>query len=286
MSRADDGRSARSAPARAAQAQADLPTSPAASGGGAAAEAAVSLIWRPGCASCAAAKQFLIDHGVPFESINPVEAEGQERWSELGRPRVPSMLLDGRITAIYHTSQVACLLGLLPAAQGKALRLAWDISTIVEAWSQQLAGIGFELMIAPTPSRSRSLRELTVNVHEPLRLMEVAWESGRFAWNTDRDEELAGELADAAALRAYAERRSAGWIAFLSGVGDELAERDPEILAGEEPLAFSALLDSQRFHAAFHYRQLLSFLAAEGAPPASSLDLAQLEGLRLPDAVF
>lgn len=246
----------------------------------------MTLVWRPGCASCAAAKQFLIDHGIPFESVNPVEPAGQSRWMELGSPRVPSLLLDERMTAIYHVSQVASLLGLTPAQRTRALRLAWDLSMVVQAWSEQLATISWELMSTPTPSRGRSVRELTINVHEPLREMEVAWETGRFTWNTGRDEVLASDLADAEELRAYSEARSAGWIAFLSSVGEELEQRDPDIRAGGETLSFSALLDSQRLHAAFHYRQLQSFLAAHDAASEHPLDLARLEGLQLPEVVF
>jgi hypothetical protein len=107
-----------------------------------------------------------------------------------------------------------------------------------------------------------------------------------FTWDTDQDERLAGELEDAEHVRAYAESRTAGWIAFLIGLGDELGQRDPLVRAGEETLAFSALLDSQRFHAAFHYRQLRAFLLGRGVAPERSLDLGLLEGLRLPDAVF
>lgn len=106
----------------------------------------VTLVWRPGCASCAAAKEFLTVNGIAFESVNPVESEGAARWSALGSPRIPSLVLDGRTTAIYHTSQVAALLGLTPAGRGEAVRLAWDLAAIAEAWSEQLAALSFDLL--------------------------------------------------------------------------------------------------------------------------------------------
>jgi hypothetical protein len=249
----------------------------------AAADRELTLVWRPGCASCAAAKEFLTVNGIPFESVNPVEPDGAARWSELGRPRIPSLVLDGATTAIYHTSQLASLLGLTTAGRGEALRLAWDLSSVVEAWSELLAPLDFELMNAPTPSRGRSVRNLTVNVHVPLGEMAAAWETGIFTWDTDEDERIAAELADADAVRAYAEARSAGWIAFLMDAGDDLGQADRSVRAGAEELAFSALLDAQRFHAAFHYRQIATFLHP-GAPPP--FDLARLEGLRLPASVY
>jgi glutaredoxin len=246
----------------------------------------VTLVWRPGCASCAAAKEFLLVNGIPFESVNPVDAKGAERWAQLGSPRVPSIVFGGRTTAIYHVSQVASLLGLASPEGREALRLGWDLTAVVEAWSEQLVGIGWDLMWSPTPSRGRSIRNLTVNVHEPLHEMIVAWESGVFTWDTDQDEHRAGRFDDADQLRAYAASRTAEWIAFLMDLDAELGRRDPEVQAGEERLAFSALLDAQRFHAAFHYRQLRTFLAQCGAAPAGSLDLAHLQGLRLPEPVF
>jgi len=247
---------------------------------------AVTLVWRPGCASCAAAKEFLTVHGVPFESVNPVESDGAARWRELGSPRIPSLVLGGHTTAIYHTSQVAALLGLVPAGRGEAARLAWDLAAIAEAWSEQIAGLSHDLLTAPTPSRGRSVCNLTVNVHEPLALMADAWETGTFTWDTDLDGGKAAQLADADAVRRYAEARTAGWIVFLSDAGDDLAERDPAVRAGGETISFSTLLDAQRFHAAFHYRQIRTFLEQAGAASGAALDLSRFEGLRLPAAVF
>jgi len=250
------------------------------------ADRAVTLVWRPGCASCAAAKEFLTVHGIPFESVNPVEAEGAARWSALGSPRIPSLVLDGATTALYHTSQLASLLGLAAAGRGEALRLAWDLSAVLDAWSDLLATLDFDLMNAPTPSRGRSIRNLTVNVHVPLAEMAAAWETGVFTWDTDEDERIAAELGDADAVRAFAQARSAAWIAFLMDVGDELGQGERDVRAGEEELDFSALLDAQRFHAAFHYRQIATFLHASGAPAGPAFDLSRLEGLRLPSTVY
>jgi glutaredoxin len=245
-----------------------------------------TLVWRPGCASCRASKEFLTAHGVEFESVNPIEAAGAARWEQLGRPRIPSLVLNGRTTAIYHVSQIAALVGLATGASATALQLAWDLAAILEAWSAQLGEIGWELIKAPTPSRGRSVRNLTVNVHEPVHEMTVAWEGGVFTWDTDRDEARARGLTDAGSVRSYAESRTAGWITFLMDVGDALGRDERLVQAGGETLSFTALLDAQRFHAAFHYRQLRTFLEQRDAAPTTALDLAQLDGLHLPDVVF
>jgi hypothetical protein len=51
-------------------------------------------------------------------------------------------------------------------------------------------------------------------------------------------------------------------------------------------IAWSALVSSQRWHAAFHLRQLELFLELEGLPRASTLSLESLAGLDLPAEVW
>jgi glutaredoxin len=247
---------------------------------------APTLVWRPGCASCRAAKEFLTANGVEYESVNPVETDGQARWEELGRPRIPSLVFGGHSIAIYHVSQVASLLGITAVESAESVRLAWDIAALLEAWSDQLAAIDFQTMIAPTPSRGRTIRNLTVNVHEPIHELTVAWEQGTFTWDTDPDEARAAQFEDEQAVRSYADARTAEWIMFLTDLGDDIGHRNPEVSAGAERLSFGALLDAQRFHAAFHYRQVTTFLAERDATVPPRLQLHRLEGLSLPEAIF
>ncbi len=245
-----------------------------------------TLVWRPGCASCRAAEEFLTSNGLEFESVNPVEVDGQARWEQLGRPRIPSLVIDGHTTAIYHVSQVASLVGMTPGESAEAVRLAWDLAAVLEAWSDQLAAIGWETMIAPTPSRGRSIRNLTVNVHEPVHEMTVAWEHGTFTWDTDRDEARAGRLEDAPAVRSYAEAKTAEWIMFLTDLGDELGRRGRRCRAGTGAVVVRRAARRSRFHAAFHYRRLTTFLAERGEAGPPPLGLDRLDGLRLPETVF
>jgi len=76
-----------------------------------------SLFWQPAWASCAAAKKFLGEHGVEFESLNISEPHGNARWAAAGRPTVPSLLADGVARPILHVSQLAALLGLVAPAR-------------------------------------------------------------------------------------------------------------------------------------------------------------------------
>ena len=51
-------------------------------------------------------------------------------------------------------------------------------------------------------------------------------------------------------------------------------------------MKYAELLDSQRWHAAFHYRQLLAVLAERGHDLTRALSLESLGRLNLPEEVF
>jgi hypothetical protein len=187
---------------------------------------------------------------------------------------------------ILHVSQLASALGLPPPAGGEAAGLAWDLASVLDSWCDHLVELEWELLVTPTPSRGRSLRNLTVNTFHPVELLPAAWEAGRFDWDPDGDEEREHALAGPTELNEYAARIAAAWTDFLLRVGDELAAHDPQVASPRGELAFSDLLDSQRWHAAYHYRQLVEFLRTSGVAVQGALGLDAMGGLELPADVF
>jgi hypothetical protein len=154
------------------------------------------------------------------------------------------------------------------------------VAGILDAWCDGLRGLRWELLLEPTPSRGRSLRNLTVNTFHPIELLPEAWEQGRFDWDPDRDEERELVLGDAAAIVDYADGIAGGWHDFLLRTGDQSADLTVRTPRGE--LSFAELLDSQRWHAAYHYRQLVAFLRSRG----EALATYALPDVELPDDVF
>ena len=59
----------------------------------------------------------------------------------------------------------------------------------------------------------------------------------------------------------YADRILAAWTEFVLDHAGELGERDPLVSSPRGDIRFSALLESQLEHVAFHQRQLVAFLA-------------------------
>jgi hypothetical protein len=173
---------------------------------------------------------------------------------------VPSLVVGGVASPILHVSQLASLLGLQAPSHLDVPRLARDASAVLESWLTLIRPLDFEALTVPTPSRGRSLRNLTVNVFQPFGLLPIAFDEGRFDWDPNLDEAREAALRDAAAVVAYANDRYVGWQDWLTEHEAELRVRDPDVESPRGTITFGNLLDSQCWHAAFHYRQLLAFL--------------------------
>jgi glutaredoxin len=245
-----------------------------------------ALFWQPACASCRASKEFLGERGVEFDSVNIREPDGNDRWVAAGKPIVPSLLVDGVASPILHVSQLASMLGLEAPAQLEVSRLAWDAVAVLEAWLKLIRPLDFELLIESTPSRGRSLRNLTVNVFHPIELLPAAFDDGWFDWDPNRDDEREAPLRNADAVVAYATDRWLAWRDWLLTREDDLLARDPEVGSPRGTVTYANLLASQRWHAAFHYRQLLAFLESRGHDVAGALSLNSFDDLDLPREVF
>jgi len=175
------------------------------------------------------------------------------------------------------------MLGLEAPAQLEASRLAWDAAAILDAWIALIRPLDFGTLILPTPSRGRSLRNLTVNVFHPFELLPVAFDEGRFEWDPTCDEAREARLQDAAAVVEYASDRCLAWKGWLLEREAELQVRDPAVDSSRGKITYRNLLASQRWHAAFHYRQLLVFLQGRGHDVTAALSLRDLD---LPRQIF
>lgn len=214
------------------------------------------------------------------------EPDGAARWQAAGRPTVPSLLVDGVASPILHVSQLASMLGLPAPPQLKVSRLAWDLSAVLEAWVELIRPLDRETLTAPTASRGRSFTNLTVNTFHPIELLPGAFDEGHFDWDPSLDDRREASLREPAALVAYAGERRLAWQGWLLEREADLVARDPAVESPRGPITFANLLASQRWHAAFHYRQLLTSLGDRGHDLTGALDLSSLDGLDLPADVF
>jgi hypothetical protein len=208
------------------------------------------------------------------------------RWVEAGRPVVPSVLLDGVATPILHVSQLASLLGLDAPAPLEVSRLAWEATAVLAGWLDAIGQLDFHVLTEPTPSRGRSLRNLTVNVFHPFELLPAAFDDGWFDWDPTADEAREAALRDAASVVGYGTDRHLAWRDWLRGREAEKGIHDPVVDSPRGPVTYGDLLASQRFHAAFHYRQLLAVLESRGYDLTGLPSLTSFGDLELPLQVF
>ena len=91
---------------------------------------------------------------------------------------------------------------------------------------------------------------------------------------------------DREGLLAFVKPVADSWRAFLFEQEQEIRdEPDRPVRTPRGELTWVGLLEAQRLHAAQHYRQATTFIAAQGQP-VPDLDLARLHGLELPQAVY
>jgi hypothetical protein len=192
---------------------------------------------------------------------------------------VPTVVVDGAPRPILDVSQLAQALGLPEPETAATLEAAHGAAAILSAWVRHLERLESHLLTKPTPSRGRSLTNLTVNVFHPFDLLPASWRTGRFDWEPGRDGEREARLTTHAELTTFARGVERRWRRFVAEAGDDLARRETVVSTLWGDLAYSTLLASQRWHAAFHYRQVVEFLRSEGVALPDALNVAELEEL-------
>lgn len=200
---------------------------------------------------------------------------------------MPAVEIDGVSTPVLNLRQLAGLLG-IPAPPGfESTQLGYDLLQIVDSWAANLQALPWELIVAPTPSRDRSVRNLTMNAVYPISLLPKAWATGRFDWGiVDLDDELGQVYTSAEQLAEFAHGVHRAWAEFMLESEEALALDDPLVVTPRGQSRYSELLASQRWHIAFHHRQIVEYLALEGVEPAHPFRVEQLADVKLPATVF
>ena len=174
---------------------------------------------------------------------------------------------------MLHVSQLADALALPWQAPLPPTVLAADTVMLLAAWVGAIAPLDLDRLLTPTPSRGRSLRNLTVNVCHPFGLLPDAWASGRFPWFPEQDGEREAPLTTIDDIVGYAVEIDREWRAFVAATGDELDASDPVVTTPRGATSYSVVLDTQRWHAAYHLRQLEHVLGCHVTPPLDELAL-------------
>ena len=228
-----------------------------------------------------------------FESV--VISEEPERWRAAGSPPVPTLVLDGVAHALQHPGHAAALLGLVPPPELRdALRVAWDVDTVVDAWLELAEQTPWAVLTAPGVVLDRTPLALTIDGLVGVAALTAALWTGWFHWPGNPETGATGDasigpyeasivtrIGDRDDLLVFAHRVARGWRAAL-GEHEQSLRGDPAqpVWSPRGELALVDLLEAQRLHCAGHYRQAT---AAPGV--VQTLDLATLPDLVLAEAI-
>ncbi|MPZ60985.1 MAG: hypothetical protein GEU93_06765 [Propionibacteriales bacterium] len=202
-------------------------------------------------------------------------------YEEMGSPYVPAIAVGERVTSILHFSQIASILELSAGSPASSQANAWDITSIQQSYVDLLPRLGWDAALEPTPARGRSVRNITVNAFHPFDLVREAWNTRDFPWFTgDADVAREQPLTSMEKLCGYALDHHQRWQNFVLETGEALDRADPVVSSPHKgDIPYSVLLESQRWHLAYHFRHLIDALRRHGADTADAIDVEMLVDL-------
>lgn len=225
----------------------------------------VSVYWRPGCSSCLKTKEFMEEHGIPFESVNvEADADAMREIMAAGLRSVPVVRRGQTFIYAQSMEDVARLVEVdrhhrrLPQAE---LLARWQ--QVLEVGHAIVSGFDDDMVARRAiVGRNRSIKDLSSHVFQIpeafMRSLEDPSLDVRTFGNAPRE-----SIRTRADLLAYIESIRRQYEVWRSGDGQA---RIPERLAtfyGEQQSG--QVLERAVWHSAQHARQLDHIAAGLGA---------------------
>lgn len=217
---------------------------------------------------------------------------GRARWQSFGMPVLPTLVLDGRSHSLMHPSQAASLLGIAVEPKLEAVRVGWELHTLLEAWIGLVSRVPWPPMHEPTPSRERTILDLAVGSFFRVQFLAEVLPDHTFQWDPkqDRTNEAAVEstLAGTDDLVAYLEQIRGAWQRYLLDEEEAMttSARATIVTVRHGEVEYATLIATVRDHAAQHYRQATTYLDETGRAVEVPFRLDSIRDLCLPDQIY
>ena len=240
------------------------------------------VYWQPGCTSCLRAKEFLKEHGIPFESINVRKDAGTiEELARLGAMSIPVITRGDDFAFAQELHDRADFVGVaLDRKQLPPTEFNKKINFILTATQRYVQQIPADKLRVNLPGRNRNCLDLAFHIFViPTAFLDAA-RGGSVTF--EHFEHMPPEGMDTVEkVVAYGDEVRADFAAWW-GEGNI-----PATLAtyyGEQPA--QGVMERTAWHAAQHCRQLMQVLADAGIAPNGPLGDAEFVGLPLPGEVY
>jgi glutaredoxin len=244
----------------------------------------LKVYWRPGCSSCVKVKEFLAQHGVPFESIDvsarPEAMQDLARW---GVKTVPVVSRGSDYVFAQALEDVSRFIG--KSVEFKRL----PPEELMRKWLHVLRSAQRHALQIPaahmheraTPGRDRSI---LTHVYQIPDAFLQAIQDGVPNLSTVYDTPLPPAVktpADVVAFGSKMEKRLQAWWQALP---DKSCQQKVHTYYGDRPL--HELLERCTWHSAQHARQILAVLERLGVRPEAPLGAADYAGLPMPKGLW
>ena len=243
------------------------------------------LYWQPGCTSCLRAKEFLIGHGIRFESINIREDPGAKAELEaLGVHSVPLITRGAEYVYAQELLDVARFVGVsFESAPLPMEELVHKLDRVLAAAQRYLGQLPADRLDEKLPGRTRTYLDLAYHLFViPTAFLDAA--RGGELTEEHFMRKPPDDMRSADAVRQFGEtvrEDLRGWWndTGVDGFPDEL-----KTYYGRQPA--HKVLERTCWHSAQHCRQLMVVLEQLGIEPDGPLGAAELDGLPLPEQTW
>ena len=249
----------------------------------------LKVYWQPGCSSCLKTKEFLMEHGVPFQSVNVIEDEnGFKELEALGVRLVPIVARGERWANGAVFRDVAEVAGF--DYTGHAM-LAPEV--IKDKVLMTLAAAGRYLEQIPDdtlddllPGRPRSYRQLVYHVFNiPEVFLDRVEHDAPYTYEALKSI-LPSDMVGKQDLADYGEAVAARFAAWWQREGAATDFKQPgKVYYGE--VSLHEVLERTGWHSGQHTRQIILMLRDKlGIEPNAPLSDDDFAGLPLPKNVW
>ena len=243
------------------------------------------VFWQPGCSSCLRTKEFLVEHGIDFVSIDVLnDAGGLEQLTALGVRMVPVVSRGSDYVSGQILRDVAAFTGV---DWGRPVLLVADLRDRIDGilagtlrFSAQLPADRLDTML---PDRPRSYRDLACHIFQIVEAF--VDEAGGDPLTEAKYEASAPEgvvsIAEITGFgTAIRDRFAAWWDASRDGD----FTRPAACYYG--PQSQHDFMERTAWHAGQHARQLMLVLETLGIQPDNPLTDQDFSGLPMPQNIW